>query len=82
MSLVGPRPIVAGEVCKYGNVFKKYAAVKPGITGMWQVSGRSEISYDERVRLDEYYIANWSPWLDLYILAKTIIVLARRSGAY
>ena len=82
MSLVGPRPIVASEVCKYGNVFRKYSAVKPGVTGMWQVSGRSEISYDERVRLDEYYIANWSPWLDLYILAKTVWVLARRSGAY
>ena len=82
MSLVGPRPIVATEVCKYGNVFKKYSAVKPGITGMWQVSGRSEISYDERVRLDEFYIANWSPWLDVYILAKTIVVLMRRRGAY
>jgi len=82
MSLVGPRPIIAAEVWKYGNVFKKYSAVKPGITGMWQVSGRSEISYDERVRLDEFYIANWSPWLDLYILAKTVIVLTRRRGAY
>lgn len=82
MSLVGPRPIVAKEVVKYGNVFGKYAAVKPGITGMWQVSGRNEVSYEERVKLDQYYIANWSPWLDLYILAKTIIVLIRRDGAY
>lgn len=82
MSLVGPRPIVAKEVSKYGNVFRKYAAVKPGITGMWQVSGRNEISYEERVKLDEFYIANWSPWLDLFILAKTIIVLIRRDGAY
>jgi Undecaprenyl-phosphate galactose phosphotransferase WbaP len=82
MSLVGPRPIVAKEVSKYGNVFKKYAAVKPGITGMWQVSGRNEVSYEERVKLDEFYIANWSPWLDVFILAKTIIVLIRRDGAY
>ena len=82
MSLVGPRPIVAKEVAKYGSVFSKYSAVKPGITGMWQVSGRSETTYDERVRLDEYYVANWSPWLDIYILAKTVIILARRRGAY
>lgn len=82
MSLVGPRPIVAKEVAKYGHVFRKYAAVKPGITGMWQVSGRNEVSYEERVKLDEFYIANWSPWLDLFILAKTIIVLIRRDGAY
>lgn len=82
MSLVGPRPIVAKEVAKYGNVFRKYAAVKPGITGMWQVSGRNEVSYEERVKLDEFYIANWSPWLDIFILAKTIIVLIRRDGAY
>jgi lipopolysaccharide/colanic/teichoic acid biosynthesis glycosyltransferase len=73
---------VAKEVAKYGNVFRKYSAVKPGITGMWQVSGRSETSYDERVRLDEYYVANWSPWLDIYILAKTVIILVRRRGAY
>jgi Undecaprenyl-phosphate galactose phosphotransferase WbaP len=82
MSLVGPRPIVAKEVAKYGHVFGKYAAVKPGITGMWQVSGRNEVSYEERVKLDQYYVANWSPWLDLFILAKTIIVLIRRDGAY
>jgi Undecaprenyl-phosphate galactose phosphotransferase WbaP len=82
MSLVGPRPIVAKEVAKYGDVFGKYAAVKPGITGMWQVSGRNEVSYEERVKLDQYYIANWSPWLDLFILAKTIVVLIRRDGAY
>ena len=82
MSLVGPRPIVATEVVKYGNSFKKYSVVKPGITGMWQVSGRSETTYDERVRLDEYYVANWSPWLDIYILAKTVIILTRRRGAY
>lgn len=82
MSLVGPRPIVAKEVIKYGGVFKKYSTVKPGITGMWQVSGRSEVSYEERVQLDEFYVANWSPWLDLYILAKTVVVLLRRKGAY
>jgi Undecaprenyl-phosphate galactose phosphotransferase WbaP len=83
MSLVGPRPIVGKEVAKYGHVFKLYSAVKPGVTGLWQVSGRTDISYDERVRLDQYYIANWSPWLDIWILAKTAIVLLRRNnGAY
>ena len=82
MSLVGPRPIVAKEIDKYGNVFGTYSAVKPGITGMWQVSGRNDVTYEERVKLDQYYVANWSPWLDVFILAKTILVLIRRDGAY
>ncbi len=82
MSLVGPRPIVDGEVWRYGETFKLYSTVKPGITGMWQVSGRNDIGYDERVLLDQFYIRHWSPWLDLYILAKTVITLINRSGAY
>jgi Undecaprenyl-phosphate galactose phosphotransferase WbaP len=82
MSLVGPRPIVKAEVPRYGNAIELYAAAKPGITGLWQVSGRTNISYDERVELDVFYIRHWSPWLDLYIMAKTIVTLAGRSGAY
>jgi Undecaprenyl-phosphate galactose phosphotransferase WbaP len=82
MSLVGPRPIVQAEVPRYGADIELYAAVKPGISGLWQVSGRTDISYDERVELDLFYIRHWSPWLDLYILAKTVFTLLQRSGAY
>ena len=82
MSLVGPRPIVEREIVRYGRVFRLYTAVKPGITGLWQVSGRNDISYDERVQLDQFYVRHWSPWLDVYILARTVITLIRRDGAY
>ena len=82
MSLVGPRPIVADEIPYYGKAFELYKQVLPGITGMWQVSGRNNLTYEERVECDLYYIRNWSPWLDLYILARTVpaVILAR--GAY
>ncbi|MDB5304735.1 MAG: Undecaprenyl-phosphate galactose phosphotransferase, WbaP/exopolysaccharide biosynthesis polyprenyl [Phycisphaerales bacterium] len=82
MSLVGPRPIVEDEIWRYGDIFRLYTTVKPGITGMWQVSGRNDIGYTERVLLDQFYIRHWSPWLDIYILAKTIVALLSRSGAY
>jgi Undecaprenyl-phosphate galactose phosphotransferase WbaP len=82
MSLVGPRPIVDEEVPKYGPVFDNYISVRPGITGLWQVSGRNDTIYSDRVALDLYYIRNWSPWLDLYILPKTIFALLHRKGAY
>ena len=82
MSLVGPRPIVSEETCKYAERFELYTQVKPGITGLWQVSGRNDLTYEERVRLDEYYVRNWSLWLDIYILAKTFWVVLRRDGAY
>lgn len=82
MSLVGPRPIVASEIVKYADVFDAYMRVRPGITGLWQVSGRSDLSYPERVRLDAWYISNWSTWLDLYILARTVPVVFERRGAY
>ena len=81
MSLVGPRPIVAGEIWRYAGSFRLYAMVKPGITGLWQVSGRNEIGYDERVHLDEFYIRYWSLWLDAYIVAKTVVALLSRRGA-
>jgi len=82
MSIVGPRPIVKAEAARYGDTFRLYASVKPGITGLWQVSGRNDTTYDERVRMDAYYIRNWSPWFDLYILIKTLVVLICRTGAY
>jgi Undecaprenyl-phosphate galactose phosphotransferase WbaP len=82
MSIVGPRPIVYAEAAKYGDVFDLYTSVKPGITGLWQVSGRNNTTYEERVRFDAYYVLNWSPWLDVYILIKTIVTIVRRTGAY
>jgi Undecaprenyl-phosphate galactose phosphotransferase WbaP len=82
MSLVGPRPIVEAEVGHYAEKFRLYTRVLPGITGLWQVSGRSNTTYEERVALDAYYVRNWSVWLDLYILFKTIWVVLRGDGAY
>jgi Undecaprenyl-phosphate galactose phosphotransferase WbaP len=82
MSLVGPRPIVREEIPRYGKYFDLYTSVKSGLTGLWQVSGRSETSYAERVAFDTFYIRNWSVWMDLYILFRTIGVLCLRTGAY
>jgi exopolysaccharide biosynthesis polyprenyl glycosylphosphotransferase len=82
MSLVGPRPALPDEAQKYAEHVHRRLVVKPGITGLWQVSGRSDLSWDESVRLDLRYVENWSFALDLQILWKTIAVLARRSGAY
>jgi Undecaprenyl-phosphate galactose phosphotransferase WbaP len=82
MSLVGPRPIVAAEIAKYANSFEPYCRVLPGITGLWQVSGRNDTTYAERVELDSYYVRNWSLWLDLYILLLTVKVVIFRQGAY
>lgn len=81
MSLVGPRPIVDAEVPKYGGSIEYYKAVRPGVTGMWQISGRSQTSYAERVRYDEYFVKNWSIWLDLYILFRTVKTVLLREGA-
>lgn len=82
MSLVGPRPIVGDEIAKYGESYELYAQVRPGITGLWQISGRSDTSYDERVALDRYYISNWSVWLDIYIICRTIPEVLYGKGAY
>ena len=82
MSLVGPRPIVQEELTKYGDKGALYLKVKPGMTGLWQVSGRNDTSYKERVELDVYYVRNWSIWLDLYILARTVWVVIFGKGAY
>jgi Undecaprenyl-phosphate galactose phosphotransferase WbaP len=82
MSLVGPRPIVEEEVAAYGQNFSLYCRVAPGLTGLWQVSGRNAVSRRDRVRLDSYYVRNWSPWLDLHILARTASVVLTGAGAY
>jgi len=82
MSLIGPRPPLPSEVERYTTWQRKRLGVKPGITGLWQVSGRSELSFDEWVRLDAYYIENWSLWLDLQIFLRTLWVIIRGRGAY
>jgi lipopolysaccharide/colanic/teichoic acid biosynthesis glycosyltransferase len=82
MSLVGPRPIVSAEIVKYANKFAPYCNVLPGITGLWQVSGRNDTTYAERVELDSRYVQNSSLWLDLRILVKTVGVVLLRRGAY
>lgn len=82
MSIVGPRPIVSAEVRRYGNDFKAYTATKPGITGLWQVNGRSDCTYDERVSLDVDYVRNWSILRDIWIIAKTVVVVFARKGSY
>jgi len=82
MSLVGPRMITMEETALYGKWRLNLLTVKPGITGLWQISGRSDISYEQRVRLDMYYIRNYSIWLDLFILWRTIPVVLRGHGAY
>jgi Undecaprenyl-phosphate galactose phosphotransferase WbaP len=82
MSLVGPRPIVKEEVGLYQDGYRLYKQVRPGITGLWQVSGRNDVGYEDRVRFDEYYARNWSFWLDIYILLRTCWAVLRRHGAY
>ncbi|MEO1095910.1 MAG: undecaprenyl-phosphate galactose phosphotransferase WbaP [Cyanobacteria bacterium J06638_28] len=82
MSLVGPRPVVNDEIVHYADKFELYKRVPPGITGLWQVSGRSDVTYTERVNLDAYYVRNWSVWLDIYILLKTVWVVLVGDGAY
>ena len=82
MSLAGPRPIVSAEIARYGERFALYTKVRPGLSGLWQVSGRSDTGYAERVALDCYYVRNWSPWLDAVILARTVRVVLLGKGAY
>ena len=82
MSLVGPRPIVKNEIEKYDEVYELYKSVRPGITGLWQISGRNNTTYEERVNFDKEYIENWTFFSDLIILIKTIKVVIFREGAY
>ena len=82
MSLVGPRPIVTKEIERYGENFREYSMVLPGITGMWQASGRSDTTYEERVEMDTWYVRNWSVWIDLMYLFKTVKAVFCGKGAY
>ncbi len=82
MSLVGPRPYLAPELVGHEDVFRTILMTWPGITGLWQVSGRNELTMAERLQLDEYYVRNWSLWLDLEIFIRTFGALARSEGAY
>jgi len=82
MSLIGPRPHLPEEVERYREDQRRVLTIKPGITGMAQVSGRADLTFDEEVKLDIYYIENWSPWLDLIVLVKTPFVVLSRRGAY
>jgi Undecaprenyl-phosphate galactose phosphotransferase WbaP len=82
MSLVGPRPIVQEEIAKYKGAYPIYTKTTPGVTGLWQVSGRNHTTYEERVAYDTYYVRNWSVWMDIYLLARTVTVILTGSGAY
>lgn len=82
MSLVGPRPILSEELPRYGKSSAVFLSLKPGLTGLWQISGRNDIGYDERVKLDIYYVENWSLLLDIKILLKTVITVLTKGGAY
>ena len=81
MSFVGPRPIVAAEVPYYGEDYDTFSRVRPGVTGLWQCSGRSDTGYDRRVALDIYYALNWSPWMDIWICIRTVFSVLLMRGA-
>ena len=82
MSLVGPRPVIGDELTSYGQQLGAYLAVKPGLTGLWQVGGRSEVAFPERSDIDAYYTNQWTLWLDVKVLLRTIPAVVRRRGAY
>ncbi|MFA5592657.1 MAG: exopolysaccharide biosynthesis polyprenyl glycosylphosphotransferase [Micavibrio sp.] len=82
MSLVGPRPILESQITDYGSQIGQYYSVRPGITGLWQVSGRNETTFEQRIYWDGWYIRNWSLWHDIVIMYKTVRVVIFRSGAY
>lgn len=82
MSLVGPRPILDHEVARYGACYQLYKRTRPGLTGLWQVSGRNNTTYAQRLGYVQYYVRNWSVWLDLYILCRTVKVVLTGEGAY
>ena len=82
MGFIGPRPVTQDELTRYGSKVNSILSVTPGISGMWQISGRSDTGYEERVTLDLYYIQNWSIWLDVWIGIKTVWVVFSGKGAY
>lgn len=81
MSLVGPRPVIENELRRYGRNVNYYLQVRPGVTGLWQVSGRNNTTYSRRVALDAWYVKNWQFWLDVAILFRTVGAVVRRDGA-
>lgn len=81
MSLVGPRPIVDSEIERYGDDIACYYATRPGLTGLWQVNGRSSTTYRRRVQLDTWYVEHWTLWRDIVILARTVPAVLKRTGA-
>jgi undecaprenyl-phosphate galactose phosphotransferase len=82
MSLVGPRPYLPSETERMGDLAETILKAPPGITGLWQVSGRNDLSFEQRIRLDEYYVRNWSLWMDVVVLLKTVRAVLRGDGAY
>ncbi len=82
MSLIGPRPIVTDEIVRYGKDIRYYKSVRPGMTGLWQISGRNDTDYSNRVYLDSWYVKNWSLWSDIVIMLKTVNVVLSKRGAY
>ena len=82
MSFVGPRPVTEVELQRYRQYVRYYLAVRPGITGLWQVSGRNDTTYNERIRLDTKYVISWTLLKDIQILFKTVLVVLFRKGAY
>ncbi|MBN9886288.1 sugar transferase [Pelagibaca abyssi] len=81
MSVVGPRPVVADELEIYSRSAEHYLRARPGVTGLWQVSGRSDTSYRERIKLDRYYVSNWHPFLDLWVMLRTVPAVVMARGA-
>ena len=82
MSIVGPRMIVREELERYGDFADERFKVKPGITGYWQAMGRQEVDYDERIKMDRFYIEYWSVWMDIVIIFQTFWKVLKREGAY
>jgi exopolysaccharide production protein ExoY len=82
MSLVGPRPVVPGELFRYGRYTSLYESVRPGVTGLWQASGRSTVKYEDRVKLDADYVQNWSFSRDIKIILKTVPAVLKGHGAH
>lgn len=82
MSFIGPRPIVRHELKRYGEIADHYLSVKPGLSGLWQVSGRNNLTYEERIKLDQHYVENWSLRKDFEIFLKTRVVVITGYGAY
>ena len=82
MSLVGPRPYLPSETQRMGDFAETILKAPPGLTGLWQVSGRNQLTFDQRLRLDEYYVRNWSLWMDIIVLVKTVSAVLQRQGAF